>query len=62
MKELLQRSISRVDAETWKNFITHTVKVEDRLIAIDNVSDNVTENILGIFNMTDSGTEVSTIE
>ncbi|XP_060855586.1 uncharacterized protein LOC132933295 [Metopolophium dirhodum] len=41
VNNLLTEGINRVDAEMWKNFISHTKKEEDKFYEVDNIIDEV---------------------
>lgn len=41
VKNLLIEGIKRVDAEMWKNFISHTKKEETKFYEVDNIIDEV---------------------
>ncbi|XP_060846347.1 uncharacterized protein LOC132926013 [Rhopalosiphum padi] len=42
VKNLLVEGVAKVDAEMWKNFISHTIKEENKFWALDETIDDLT--------------------
>lgn len=45
IKQLLKESLSKIDASSWCKAIDHVIKEEDKMMTLDDLIDNATDNM-----------------